>query len=79
MSFFKFYESLNLAEKLHVEEWNPSFDQVLTISVQLGGLNVEGEADNWDFGVGMYYATGNFNILVRMIGHHVLGLIPVKF
>ncbi|GMP97549.1 hypothetical protein CsSME_00045764 [Camellia sinensis var. sinensis] len=43
------------------------------------GLNVEGEADNWDFGVGMYYATGNFNILVRMIGHHVLGLIPVKF
>ncbi|CAL5386225.1 unnamed protein product [Camellia sinensis] len=33
MSFFKFYESLNLAEKLHVEEWNPSFDQVLTILV----------------------------------------------
>ncbi|GMP47285.1 hypothetical protein CsSME_00015104 [Camellia sinensis var. sinensis] len=35
MFFFKFYESLNLAEKLHVEEWNPTFDQVLTISVQL--------------------------------------------
>ncbi|KAF5942823.1 hypothetical protein HYC85_020465 [Camellia sinensis] len=33
MFFFKFYESLNLAEKLHVEEWNPTFDQVLTISV----------------------------------------------
>ncbi|GMP88868.1 hypothetical protein CsSME_00040695 [Camellia sinensis var. sinensis] len=33
MSFFKFYESLNLAEKLHVEAWNPSFDKVLTISV----------------------------------------------
>ncbi|CAL5411637.1 unnamed protein product [Camellia sinensis] len=31
MFFFK--ESLNLAEKLHVEEWNPTFDQVLTISV----------------------------------------------
>ncbi|CAL5411633.1 unnamed protein product [Camellia sinensis] len=30
MFFFK--ESLNLAEKLHVEEWNPTFDQVLTIS-----------------------------------------------
>ncbi|CAL5415364.1 unnamed protein product [Camellia sinensis] len=35
MFFFKFYESLNLAEKLHMEEWNPTFDQVLTISVQL--------------------------------------------
>ncbi|CAL5409189.1 unnamed protein product [Camellia sinensis] len=38
MFFFKFYESLNLAEKLHVEEWNPTFDQVLTISVQLGKM-----------------------------------------
>ncbi|THG15564.1 hypothetical protein TEA_029671 [Camellia sinensis var. sinensis] len=38
MFFFKFYESLNLAEKLHVEEWNPTFDQVLTISVQLAGF-----------------------------------------
>ncbi|XP_028070718.1 protein kinase and PP2C-like domain-containing protein, partial [Camellia sinensis] len=36
MFFFK--ESLNLAEKLHVEEWNPTFDQVLTISVQLAGF-----------------------------------------
>ncbi|CAL5409177.1 unnamed protein product [Camellia sinensis] len=36
MFFFK--ESLNLAEKLHVEEWNPTFDQVLTISIQLGEL-----------------------------------------
>ncbi|PSS01723.1 Protein like [Actinidia chinensis var. chinensis] len=35
MFFLKFYEFGNLAEKLHVEEWNPSFDQVLTISVQL--------------------------------------------
>ncbi|KAL6988083.1 protein-serine,threonine phosphatase [Sarracenia purpurea var. burkii] len=35
MFFFKFYEFGNLAEKLHVEEWNPTFDQVLTISVQL--------------------------------------------
>ncbi|KAI8000928.1 Protein kinase and PP2C-like domain-containing protein [Camellia lanceoleosa] len=33
--FFKCSESLNLAEKLHMEEWNPTFDQVLTISVQL--------------------------------------------
>uniref|UniRef100_A0A5B7B548 Protein kinase domain-containing protein n=1 Tax=Davidia involucrata TaxID=16924 RepID=A0A5B7B548_DAVIN len=35
MFFFHFYESRNLAEKLHVEEWNPSIDQVLTITVQI--------------------------------------------
>ncbi|KAI8562550.1 hypothetical protein RHMOL_Rhmol03G0044200 [Rhododendron molle] len=35
MFFFKYYESGNLADKLHVEEWNPSFDEVLTMSVQL--------------------------------------------
>lgn len=36
MFFFKYYESGNLADKLHVEEWNPSFDEVLRISIQLG-------------------------------------------
>ncbi|KAK0597572.1 hypothetical protein LWI29_026618 [Acer saccharum] len=35
MFFFEFYESLNLAEKLHVEEWSPSINQVLMIAVQL--------------------------------------------
>ncbi|XP_058205138.1 protein kinase and PP2C-like domain-containing protein isoform X3 [Rhododendron vialii] len=35
MFFFKYYESGNLADKLHVEEWNPSFDEVLRISIQL--------------------------------------------
>ncbi|KAF8403578.1 hypothetical protein HHK36_011682 [Tetracentron sinense] len=34
--FFQFYESRNLAEKLHVEEWSPGIDQVLFITVQLG-------------------------------------------
>ncbi|KAK1575733.1 hypothetical protein Q3G72_007889 [Acer saccharum] len=35
MFFFEFYESLNLAEKLHVEEWSPSINQVLMIAVHL--------------------------------------------
>ncbi|KAL5546796.1 hypothetical protein UlMin_006483 [Ulmus minor] len=35
MFFFEFYESPNLAEKLHVEEWSPSIDQVLMISLHL--------------------------------------------
>ncbi|KAJ0042619.1 hypothetical protein Pint_18436 [Pistacia integerrima] len=35
MFFFEFYESRNLSEKLHVEEWSPSVDQVLMIAVQL--------------------------------------------
>lgn len=34
--FFEFYESGTLAEKLHVEEWSPSIDQVLMITLQLG-------------------------------------------
>lgn len=34
--FFELYEAGNLAEKLHVEEWSPSVDQVLTITLQLG-------------------------------------------
>lgn len=38
MFFFEFYESRNLAEKLHVEEWSPSVDQVLMIAAQLGIL-----------------------------------------
>ncbi|KAL0786099.1 hypothetical protein Bca101_002345 [Brassica carinata] len=33
--FFEFYEAGTLAEKLHVEEWSPSVDQVLTITLQL--------------------------------------------
>ncbi|KAL5743245.1 hypothetical protein ACOSQ2_026361 [Xanthoceras sorbifolium] len=35
MFFFEFFESPNLAEKLHVEEWSPRIDQVLIIAVQL--------------------------------------------
>ncbi|EEF36185.1 protein kinase and PP2C-like domain-containing protein [Ricinus communis] len=35
MFFFELYESGNLAGKLHVEEWSPSIDQVLRISIQL--------------------------------------------
>ncbi|KAI9162024.1 hypothetical protein LWI28_023022 [Acer negundo] len=35
MFFFEFYESLNLAEKLHVEEWSPSINHMLMIAVQL--------------------------------------------
>lgn len=33
--FFEFYESGNLAEKLHIEEWTPSIGQVLMITIQL--------------------------------------------
>lgn len=36
MFFFEFYESGTLAEKLHVEEWSPSIDQALMITLQLG-------------------------------------------
>ncbi|CAA7028810.1 unnamed protein product [Microthlaspi erraticum] len=35
MFFFEFCESGTLAEKLHVEEWSPSIDQVLIITLQL--------------------------------------------
>nr|BAJ33673.1 unnamed protein product [Eutrema halophilum] len=35
MFFFELYESGTLAEKLHVEEWSPSIDQVLMITLQL--------------------------------------------
>lgn len=36
MFFFEFYESGNLADKLHVEEWSPRIDQVLVIALHLG-------------------------------------------
>ncbi|GLT77820.1 hypothetical protein SLA2020_493770 [Shorea laevis] len=35
MFFFEFYESSNLAHKLHVEEWTPNVDQALMITAQL--------------------------------------------
>ncbi|KAK7344904.1 hypothetical protein VNO77_15128 [Canavalia gladiata] len=35
MFFFKLYESLNLAQKLHVEEWSPTLSDVLMITMQL--------------------------------------------
>ncbi|XP_020883145.1 protein kinase and PP2C-like domain-containing protein [Arabidopsis lyrata subsp. lyrata] len=35
MFFFELYESGTLAEKLHVEEWSPSIDQVLVITLHL--------------------------------------------
>ncbi|KAI4300929.1 hypothetical protein L6164_034255 [Bauhinia variegata] len=33
--FFEFYESPNLAQKLHAEEWSPSISQALTMTIQL--------------------------------------------
>lgn len=35
MFFFRLYESLNLGEKLHVEEWSPGIDQALAIMIQI--------------------------------------------
>ncbi|XP_020223738.1 protein kinase and PP2C-like domain-containing protein isoform X1 [Cajanus cajan] len=35
MFFFKLYESLNLAQKLHVEEWIPTLNDALMIAIQL--------------------------------------------
>ncbi|KAK7267191.1 hypothetical protein RIF29_19856 [Crotalaria pallida] len=35
MFFFRFYESLNLAQKLHVEEWTPTIGHALMITMQL--------------------------------------------
>ncbi|KAH7511702.1 hypothetical protein FEM48_Zijuj12G0010700 [Ziziphus jujuba var. spinosa] len=36
MYFFEFYDSPNLSEKLHVQEWSPGIDQVLAIAFHLG-------------------------------------------
>ncbi|KAL1339592.1 hypothetical protein AAHE18_U049400 [Arachis hypogaea] len=33
--FFEFYESLNLAQKLHVEEWTPTINHALVLTMQL--------------------------------------------
>ncbi|MED6210526.1 hypothetical protein PIB30_064898 [Stylosanthes scabra] len=33
--FFEFYESLNLAQKLHVEEWIPTINHALLLTMQL--------------------------------------------
>ncbi|KAL6523309.1 hypothetical protein OROGR_016912 [Orobanche gracilis] len=35
MFFFEFYESGNLVQKLHMEEWSPSIDQAIGIAAQL--------------------------------------------
>ncbi|KAE9590169.1 hypothetical protein Lal_00027892 [Lupinus albus] len=35
MFFFKFYESLSLAHKLHAEEWTPTISHILMITIQL--------------------------------------------
>ncbi|KAF3442186.1 hypothetical protein FNV43_RR16102 [Rhamnella rubrinervis] len=35
MFFFEFYPSPNLSDKLHLEEWSPGIDQVLTIAFHL--------------------------------------------
>ncbi|XP_048435403.1 protein kinase and PP2C-like domain-containing protein isoform X2 [Pyrus x bretschneideri] len=35
MYFFEFFESPNLSDKLHMEEWTPSIDQVLVIALHL--------------------------------------------
>lgn len=36
MFFFKLYESSNLAQKLHVEEWAPTVNDALMMTMQLG-------------------------------------------
>lgn len=36
LMFFDFFEPPNLADKIHVEEWNPSVQQVVTIATDLG-------------------------------------------
>jgi len=36
MFFFKLYESRNLAQKLHVEEWIPTLNDALMMAMQLG-------------------------------------------
>lgn len=35
MFFFPFFESCNLSDKLHVEEWSPGIDHVIMIATQL--------------------------------------------
>ncbi|KAJ0962609.1 hypothetical protein J5N97_027731 [Dioscorea zingiberensis] len=35
MFFFEFYESRNLAEKLHLEEWTPSIQESLVVALEL--------------------------------------------
>lgn len=36
LTFFQFFEPPNLANKVHVEEWSPSIQQVVTIASDLG-------------------------------------------
>lgn len=38
MFFFEYYESGNLAGKLHVDEWSPSIREALEIAAHLGVL-----------------------------------------
>jgi hypothetical protein len=36
LMFFDFFEPPNLADKIHVEEWSPSVQQVVAIASDLG-------------------------------------------
>jgi hypothetical protein len=36
LMFFDFFEPPNLADKIHVEEWSPSVQQVVAIANDLG-------------------------------------------
>lgn len=41
MFFFEMYESRNLAEKLHVEEWNPGIEGALGLAIQIGNIVIK--------------------------------------
>lgn len=41
MFFFEMYESRNLAEKLHVEEWNPEIECALGLAIQIGNIGIK--------------------------------------
>ena len=59
MFFFKLFESPNLAQKLHVEEWIPTLNDALMIAMQLGIIVII-------LGLGVLFLTYSANELLTI-------------
>jgi len=60
MFFFKLFESPNLAQKLHVEEWIPTLNDALMIAMQLGIIVII-------LGLGVLFLTYSANELLTIV------------
>lgn len=56
MFFFKLYQSSNLGHKLHVEEWVPTVNDALMITMQLGIIGVISSS--------MYILALNYQVII---------------